>query len=148
MSNRLLPFAAEAAWVTGKWDRLQRTLATALDDSSHWSQEFNVGVGKAFLALRNKDGADFSRTVAAIRESVVRGLSPATTASLQACHDHLLKLHVLYEIETISGLGSSKLDTREGIIPVLERRLDVLGAYTSDKQYLLGIRRAALQLSR
>ena len=123
-------------------------LAVLPEDSPQSNLDFNLGVGQALLALRRKNKEEFATTIAAIREGIGRGLSPATTASLQACHDYLLKLHVLYEVETISGLGESKLSSRESILPVLDRRLDVLGAYTSDKQYLLGIRRAALQISR
>jgi hypothetical protein len=37
---------------------------------------------------------------------------------------------------------------RLNILESLNRRLEVLGAYLNDKQYLLGIRRAAMQLSR
>ncbi|OCK82203.1 hypothetical protein K432DRAFT_473031 [Lepidopterella palustris CBS 459.81] len=144
---KLLPFAAEAAWVTGKWQKLEKILETPAEVLSQVSQEFNVGIGKALLALRRKDKDDFLATIASLREGVARGLSPTATASLQACHDHLLKLHVLYEIEAISGLSKSTIADRDAILANLDRRLDVLGAYTSDKQYLLGIRRATMQLS-
>ena len=100
------------------------------------------------LALRKKEKDEFTKTIAALREGVVRGLSPTVTSSLQACHDQLLKLHVLYEIEAISGISDNATADRDAILGGLDRRLDVLGAYTSDKQYLLGIRRATMQLSR
>jgi len=100
------------------------------------------------LALRKKEKDEFTKTIAALREGVARGLSPTVTSSLQACHDQLLKLHVLYEIEAISGISDNATADRDAILGNLDRRLDVLGAYTSDKQYLLGIRRATMQLSK
>jgi serine/threonine-protein kinase ATR len=58
-------------------------------------------------------------------------------------HNHLLKLHVLHEVEALSGLsdGAPKLT-------VLPGRLDVLGSYTDDKLYILGVRRAVMEASR
>lgn len=144
---KALPFAAEAAWVTGKWQKLEKILASPSDELSQVSQEFNVGIGRALLALRKKEKDEFTKTIAALREGVARGLSPTVTSSLQACHDQLLKLHVLYEIEAISGISDNATADRDAILGNLDRRLDVLGAYTSDKQYLLGIRRATMQLS-
>jgi len=75
-------------------------------------------------------------------------LTPTATASLYAAHEHIVKLHTLYELEAISGLSSFTPCDREDILLNLDRRLDILGAYISDKQYLLGVRRAAMQLSR
>jgi serine/threonine-protein kinase ATR len=60
----------------------------------------------------------------------------------------MVKLHALYEIETISGVMTSTPSEREAILENLDHRLDVIGAYTSDKQYLLGIRRATMLVSK
>ncbi|KAH7138990.1 hypothetical protein B0J11DRAFT_32467 [Dendryphion nanum] len=148
-SPNTLPFAAEAAWSTGKWDQLERILKSLSDHSSSQlsTLDFNVGIGHALLALRNGKGDAFKETIETLREAVASGLSLATTASLHACHDSLVKLHVLYEVEAISGATGKTSDDRESIVETLDRRLDVLGAYTTDKQYLLGIRRAVMQLS-
>jgi serine/threonine-protein kinase ATR len=43
---------------------------------------------------------------------------------------------------------STRLSNRQVVIENLDRRLDIIGAYTSDKQYLLGLRRATMSLSR
>lgn len=109
---------------------------------------FNVGVGRALRALRHNEVAEFHKIIASLRESLAKDLSPSTTASIQASHDHLVKLHALYEMEAISGTHDQTPRDREVIIETLDRRLDIIGAYTSDKQYLLGLRRAAMTLSR
>ncbi|KAF2791318.1 hypothetical protein K505DRAFT_376871 [Melanomma pulvis-pyrius CBS 109.77] len=147
-SASTLPFAAEAAWSTGKWDQLERILASSSEKQINASLDFNVGVGRAMLALRHEQGADFKQIVGSLRESLAKGLSPTSTASLHACHDYLVKLHVLYEIEAISGMTVETLPDRAAILANLDQRLDILGAYISDKQYLLGVRRAVMQLSR
>jgi serine/threonine-protein kinase ATR len=59
----------------------------------------------------------------------------------------MLKFHVLTELEMIAGTDSPDIG-REKVLESLNRRLEVVGAYLNDKQYLLGIRRAAMQLSR
>jgi serine/threonine-protein kinase ATR len=145
-SNNTLPFAAEAAWSTGKWDQLERILASPSEQIT--SMDFNVGIGRALLALHRKQETKFTQTIEALRTAVAKELSPTSTASLHAAHDNLVKLHVLYEIEAISGMSAGASQDREVLLGSLDRRLDILGAYTSDKQYLLGIRRAVMQLSR
>jgi serine/threonine-protein kinase ATR len=110
---------------------------------------FNVGVGRALLALRRGDTDQFTQMLECLRAETAKDLSPTSSSSLHACHDILVKLHTLYEIEAISGVSAGPLNGRkEVIIDNLDRRLEILGAYTSDKQYLLGIRRAVMQLSR
>ncbi|KAF2473193.1 uncharacterized protein BDR25DRAFT_257421, partial [Lindgomyces ingoldianus] len=142
-----LPFAAEAAWSTGKWEQLERILSSSSEQSIQSSLDFNVGVGRALLALRRKKSDEFKQMIESLREAVAKSLSPTSTASLHACHDSLVKLHVLYEVEAISGMSSETSRERETILENLDRRLEILGAYTSDKQYLLGVRRAVMQLS-
>ncbi|KAL5418072.1 hypothetical protein PMIN06_006043 [Paraphaeosphaeria minitans] len=145
-SSSTLPFAAEAAWSTGKWGQLDRIL-TEPSGVLNASSDFNVGIGKALLALRHGKTDDFKHTVNDLRTVLSNGLSVSVTASLHNSHDHLFKLHTLYELETISGFSSRRPPNRNVLFEDLDRRLDLLGAYTSDKQYLLGVRRAAMQLS-
>ncbi|KAH7552423.1 hypothetical protein BM1_08374 [Bipolaris maydis] len=146
-SAKTLPFAAEAAWSAGKWEQLERLLNNSRSTDSNSFMDFNVGMGKALLALRHDKVGEFRRLIAHLRELVAKSLTVSTTASVQASHEHLVKLHALYEVEAVSGTGMVIAD-REVILENLDRRLDIIGAYTSDKQYLLGIRRAAMKLSR
>jgi serine/threonine-protein kinase ATR len=142
-----LPFAAEAAWSTGKWEQLERILGASPVPETMAFVDFNVGVGRALLALRRKDLSGFKAMITTLREVLAAELSPSATASIQACHDHLVKLHALYELEAVSGTTPNRMPEREVILENLDRRLDIIGAYTSDKQYLLGVRRATMSLS-
>jgi serine/threonine-protein kinase ATR len=142
--SRLVPFATEASWATGRWLALDKYTSIA---SKMVGEDFNVSVGHALLALHNKDTHRFTSTVRSLRERIACSISAATSPSLAACHDKMLKFHVLTELEMIAGTSDSSV-SRGKVLESLNRRLEVIGAYLNDKQYLLGIRRAAMQLSR
>lgn len=142
-----LPYAAEASWVTGKWHKLQSYVSQYPAKDSN----FNVGVGQALLALDNKQPETFCAVLERLRTLTAQSLSSTNTASLQECHEPMLNFHVLAEIEAISGAsGIERLDKsdKSHLIKSLDQRLDVLGPFFSDKQYILGLRRATMHLSR
>jgi serine/threonine-protein kinase ATR len=145
---KLLPFATEAAWATGRWDALENYVAMAPKDLD---VDFNVNVGRLLLLLKNnpKDTAAFEEGIDALREHIASSLTEDSTSSLTKCRDQVLRFHALTELETI---GCTARYTGEGakssVVDTLNRRLEVVGAYLKDKQYLLGLRRAAMSLSR
>ena len=139
-----MPFATEASWMTGKWDKLAQFLANVKAEDYG---DFNVGIGSALVALHRKDRGGFLKIIDRLRSSTARSMSMVSTSSLQACHDTMLKFHILTEIELMSGMKDNRIE-RPAMHASLNRRLDVLGTFSSDKQYLLGIRRAVMQLSR
>ena len=108
--------------------------------------EFNVGIGRALLALSEENRSQFSSVLDQLRLNTVRGLSTTNTTSLQGCHDSLLKFHALAELEMIGGAEEMHISQKSSFLSLLDQRLDVLGPFVSDKQYLLGLRRAAMQL--
>ena len=139
-----LPFAAEASWVTGKWDKLKGYLSMSTEDSDG---DFSVGIGRALLALSEDNTSQFFIVLNQLRRNIARGLSATNTTSLQGCHDSLLKFHALAEIEMIVGADDMDKNEKSSLLSSMDQRLDVLGPFASDKQYLLGLRRAAMQLS-
>ncbi len=145
-SNALsLPFAAEASWVTGKWDNLRKCLSSSAGSSQG---DFNVGVGQALLALSDGKLNQFSSLLDNLRHNTVRGLSATNTASLQGCHDSMLRFHVLTEIEMISSMQKVDQARKSSLRTSLNLRLDTLGPFLSEKQYILGLRRAVMELSK
>ena len=140
----LLPFATEASWATGRWAALEKY--TSLLPRTP-GEDFNISIGRSLLALHKQDTGLFTSIIQSLREQIACSLSTSTTSSIAACHDTMLKFHVLTELEMIAGTADSTTG-RANIIDTLSRRLEVIGAYLNDKQYLLGIRRAAMQLSR
>ena len=139
-----LPFATEASWVTGKWDKLK----TYISQTPAAESDFNARIGRLLLALRENQTELFAESLNHLRANISRSLSPTNTASLQECHDLMLKFHVLAEIEVISGISHQQYLSKPGLIKLLSQRLEVLGPFVSDKQYILGLRRATMQLSK
>jgi len=149
--SKLLPYATEASWATGRWSALEKYILMA---SEQTGEDFNVSIGTALLALHKKDTNGFASIVQSLRQRISRSLSASTTSSLGSFHDPMLKFHVLTELEMIAGTGTANNsktvdmnNSRQQVLESLDRRLETLGAYLNDKQYLLGIRRAAMQLS-
>ncbi|ODA83274.1 hypothetical protein RJ55_01786 [Drechmeria coniospora] len=143
--NKIMPFAVEAAWVTGRWESL-----TKFTSRFHGSavQDFNIAVGALFGSLHKQCTPEsFDRAVRGMREKIALEMTSSATASLQAAHELLLKCHVLADVEAIVG-SSGEEDERKRTMKLLDGRLEVIGAYFVDKQYLLGIRRAAMELTR
>lgn len=141
--SKLVPFATEASWATGRWSTLQKYTSMIADNMG---ENFNVSVGRALLALHDRDTSRFTSNVRSLRERIACSISAVTSSSLLASHDTMLKLHVLTELEMLAGTDDPGVD-RTNILQSLDRRLEVIGAYLNDKQYILGIRRAAMQLS-
>ncbi|KUI73457.1 Protein kinase rad3 [Cytospora mali] len=144
--NKIAPFAVEAAWATGRWETLQRYLH--LYNAGNHLEEFNLGVGSALLALKDGRTESFISQIQELKEKTASSMSLSATASLQAAHDAMLKCHVLADLEIIAGDHKKESGDQHEIMKTLDRRLEVLGAYVNDKQYLLGIRRAAMELMR
>ncbi|CAO2647756.1 Nn.00g086780.m01.CDS01 [Neocucurbitaria sp. VM-36] len=125
----------------------QINLLTCLKESGQYGKRNSAKRVSCKQFALKQNSTEFADMIATLRETLAKGLSPSATASIQACHDYLVKLHALYEIEAVSGMNTHGEPDREVVLENMDRRLDVIGAYTSDKQYLLGIRRAAMSLS-
>ncbi|PWY69808.1 hypothetical protein BO94DRAFT_502566 [Aspergillus sclerotioniger CBS 115572] len=145
LGRRFLPFAVEATWITSNWAKLHEYLQLP---SKHGTGEFNIEIGSALNAFQHDNDTQFKEHMKSLRLSVAKSLTASSVASLQSCHDSILKLHALHEIESIArtkyGEGGSP---RSKLSDILHRRLDILGGYISDKQYLLGLRRATMELT-
>lgn len=125
-----------------RWDKLEGYLDLC---ARQGTEEFNVGIGSALDALRRKEMGHFTEKINALRLSVARSLTTNSAASLQSCHDDMLRLHALSEVESIAKAES--VSSHPSLLGTLDRRLDVLGGYLTDKQYLLGLRRATMELA-
>lgn len=140
---KVLPYAVEACWMTENWSKLKAYLRMTSEPLGSY---FDVGVAQAMGLLYDHQPDAFRGTIQDLRTTVAHSLSYASTASLQTCHEDLLKFHVLTEMELLAqSRPPSEVPT---LVKTLDRRLDVLGAYPADKQYLLGIRRATMALLR
>lgn len=141
-----MPFAVEASWITGRWDKLQGYLELC---EKLGAGEFNVGMGSALNTLRQAkpEAEGFTNIIDSLRLQVAKSLTANSVASLQSCHDDMLRLHALADVESIANAGTKSPGSYQELLRALDRRLDVLGGYLADKQYLLGLRRATMELA-
>ncbi len=144
--TKIVPYAVEASWATSRWQTLEKYLR--LYNAGDASEVFNVGIGHALLSLKEGDVDKFKDHVKMLRDKVAGSMSYATTSSLRACHDLMLRCHVLSDLEMIVDEAQQSREDHQPLLKALERRLAVLGAYVGDKQYLLGVRRAVMELLR
>ncbi|GAM33244.1 ATR checkpoint kinase [Talaromyces pinophilus] len=142
--SKLFPFALEASISTGKWSKLEKYLKVCPKENA---TDFTVGIASALNALRNGDKSAFNEIVQKLRLNTTRSMTANSTMSLQTCHDMLLQLHALSDVEAIVNADIQTGITKTELVDTLDHRLDLLGVYISEKQYLLGLRRAAMELS-
>ncbi|KAF2971363.1 hypothetical protein GQX73_g2258 [Xylaria multiplex] len=143
--NRIVPYAVEAAWATGRWQTMQKFFSKYQGDPS---EDFNVSIAQSLLYLKRGWTKEFFQTMKTMRERVGSSMTSSATASLQACHEPILRAHVLTDLELIAGMNTDGDQHPQDILKSLGRRLEVLGSYVNDKQYILSIRRAAMELLR
>jgi serine/threonine-protein kinase ATR len=142
--NRIIPFAVEAAWATGRWNAMKK-----FSDRFHGNsfEDFNVSLACLFGDMRTGwTPTTFDKNIRLMREKLAASMTLSATSSLSSCHDIMLRCHVLAELEILVNAQSREGQDHLQTLATLNRRLEVLGAYVNDKQYLLGIRRAAMQL--
>lgn len=152
-TSRFLPFAVEASWITSRWSKLKGYLELCAEKGTG---DFNVGIGSALCALQGRHENNdallaekseaFTKTINQLRLNVAKSLTANSVASLQSCHDDMLRLHALADVEAIANARTGS-PSYPDLSAALKRRLDVLGGYIAEKQYLLGIRRAAMELA-
>ncbi|KAL5628224.1 hypothetical protein BROUX41_002972 [Berkeleyomyces rouxiae] len=147
LENKISSFAVEAAWATGRWEDLNKHVRSY---NGNILDDFNVSIGEIFRCLYNKEYESIPGTITMIREKISAALTPTTTSSLQGCRDLLLQCHVLSDLEMILAnkhkVAGEVPPNNDIIMTKLTRRVGVLGSFASDKHYVLGIQRAAMEL--
>ncbi|KAK7962455.1 uncharacterized protein PG986_003280 [Apiospora aurea] len=143
--NRIVPYAVEASWATGRWETMQRFMSRYEGD---WTENFNVCIARTLLHLQAGRTKEFIEDLRTLRDRVGSSMTFTATSSLHAFHEVMLKCHVLTDIELIAGVNNEEGQHPQETLKTLNRRLEVLGSYVADKQYVLGIRRAAMELKR
>ncbi|XP_018655277.1 putative phosphatidylinositol 3-and 4-kinase [Schistosoma mansoni] len=152
---------AEAAWRLGDWETLQETTNMNLLECS-WS----VGLGRLFLAMKDKRTSDWSKILARLRIDQVTELGAAALegpGGYIRAYDTIVRLSSLSDIELISSLGdvimneirnptnsrsseSNLSNIVETSLKLLETRIRVSRPTFHTLEPVLAIQHAALQL--
>ncbi|KAI5922289.1 phosphatidyl inositol 3-kinase-like protein [Camillea tinctor] len=143
--NRIVPYAVEASWATGRWQTMQKFISKYQGDRT---ENFNVSIAQALMYLQKGWTQGFLEEMKIIRDRISSSMTFSATSSLQACHESMLRSHVLTDLELIAGIHNDGDQHPQETLKSLNRRLEVLGSYVGDKQYLLSIHRAAMELTR
>jgi serine/threonine-protein kinase ATR len=143
--SRIVPYAVEASWATGRWQTMRRFISKYHGDPT---ENFNVSIAQALSHLDKGSTQAFIEQLTVMRDRISSSMTYTATSSLHACHEALLECHVLTDLELIAGLNNDGSQHPQEILKTLDRRLEVLGSYVTDKQYILSIRRAAMELTR
>ncbi|KAI1496609.1 phosphatidyl inositol 3-kinase-like protein [Biscogniauxia marginata] len=143
--NRIVPYAVEASWATSRWQTMQKFIDKYQGDRT---ENFNVSIAQALLYLQKGWTQAFLEEMKIMRDRISSSMTFSATSSLQACHEPMLRTHVLTDLELVAGMNSDGDHHPEETLKSLNRRLEVLGSYVSDKQYVLSVHRAAMELTR
>jgi serine/threonine-protein kinase ATR len=141
--TRLLPSAVEASWVTGNWDTLDKYLSSS---NERTDSTYDIRMGYVLSELRRHNMDAFLKRLDSAREGVTSMMTESVTGNIRQCHHFLVQLHALSEVQSISETLHRDIDLA-GLTQTFESRLNLMGTYSTDKQYILAVRRAALQLS-
>ncbi|MBE3050251.1 hypothetical protein IMZ48_48695 [Candidatus Bathyarchaeota archaeon] len=144
---KIIPFAVEAAWATGRWETLAKYLDLSRSSDAAYI-DFDVAIGEVFRDLQRGRVKNLVPAINSIRERIAASMGLTETASMQACHDIMLRCHVLADLELVISAQACEGQENQDVMCVLQRRLGVLGSHVEDKQYLLSIQRAAVELRR
>lgn len=138
-NSKIMALAVEAQWMTGDLAGLKSRLETG---SPSGTPDFDVGIGRLLVAAADQDFQSLSAQLSALRTSIVSSMTETGTSSVQACHGELRKLHALYEVEAMNSNNGQQIAR---FLETSSKRLAILGSYTTDKQYVLGLRRATMR---
>lgn len=146
--QQLLSFVSDAACATNNMNQVIETFGTRIDKPS--TSHFKVAVGSILAQIDECRVDDAHQTMEELRSSIAKSLTAANASSLEACHNQMLQLHILYEVERLMEWQNTHVQEveRSRMSSILEKRLEVLGSFTADKQTILAIRRLVLGSSR
>lgn len=124
----------EVSWLSSDWDKLQSWLTKGNKDDY-----YETHIGNALMAVKGSDGNKLRECINKARQGVAKDISAINITSLAQCHDDLIKLHALTDLEdvVIRKRGQNSLDTR----------LQVVGSDYTARRHLLALQRSAIMLT-
>ncbi|CAE7414875.1 atr, partial [Symbiodinium sp. CCMP2456] len=134
LAQTLRPHAVEAAWQLGSWGRLTEVLQEPSPDGPC---DFQVKLGRAVLAVHERDSATLSTTLRETTLEVARAASAAARESYTRAYQHLLRLHVLSDIDWVSKYREGPNSKPGDVAKNLLARCDITTPSFSVRQTLL-----------
>lgn len=144
--DKLLSVGIETSWLAGDFKKME-TLLSQVQHESKIDFSFEVNIARALISLQNSDFQEFGNRIEMARRGVSENLASSPVSSLYQCHESLVRLHGLADLELIGDLSScfsqGGVDHRT-MSTGFNRRLELVGSNYEAKCYLLALRRSAV----
>lgn len=137
INAKLLPYATQAAWSTAQFDTMAKFVQV------HEDEAFNMQLASKMLLLRDAPVDHLQIELDELWLGTVRDLSYNTTTTIASSTEALLRAHV---VEDLRLMTTATIETKNRVLEILGKRLDVLGTDLKAKHYVSGIQRALMQL--
>ena len=99
-SSSLGPYAVQAAWRLGKWEELSEIVRDlTFENEVDLDGNYNLSLGKALVAIHNKQSSLASRHLRDARYSVTELLAVASRDSYRRSYEQIVRLRSLQEVE-------------------------------------------------
>lgn len=153
LPNKFLSIGVEASWLASDFNKLRQWL-NRIPANSSVINSFEVNIGRALLALEGEDYVKFRILINKAQKNISTVLESSQISSVIQIYDTIVRLHGLADFESIASIDKDRMTNNgSGIIThremskKLNDRLDILGSYYPQKQYLLAFRRMAMNSS-
>ena len=91
-------YGIEASWRLGAWDSLEKYITKPFE------MTFEANIGEILQAAHTRGRDESLNALKKARERLITPLSAASMESYARSYDYIIKLHMLYEIESIFSL--------------------------------------------
>ncbi|KAI1301180.1 Serine/threonine-protein kinase atr [Halotydeus destructor] len=111
--SNMLPLQVEAAWKLGSWSELENYVNEFRDIET--ANTTSIAIGQLLHCIKSRDEAKFARVMKDVRRKEMGPISAAVmeAGSYVRSYQHLVRLHILTDIEKAAILHFSKLDSSE-----------------------------------
>ena len=126
--------------MTSKWQKMKEyVLACESTDPDYFTE-----LSRFFDAIQKSDEPSAMSLLHDLVQHTTSRLDASSTISIHSARDTILKLTSISEVRSVIAANAQDRHER---LSILNKRLNVIGSYDHDKQFILGIRRAAMGLN-
>jgi serine/threonine-protein kinase ATR len=122
--------------------------AAAAANAVSTSVNFNVAIGRLLMALKSRQRERFDAVLRLTRIDEMRALSVASMESYERAYPHLVRLHMLTEVEQTWSVAPHAANELARVAPLesWSRRLQLTRPQFQTRQSLLWLRKALFEL--
>ncbi|KAI9146005.1 hypothetical protein BKA69DRAFT_1024549 [Paraphysoderma sedebokerense] len=134
--STLRSHAIEASWRLGRWEDVEKL------SIQPYERRFESDIGKLLLASVNGPDVVFQMELQNIRSSLIGELAASSMESYSRSYDHIVKLHMLREVEMIKPIISeSAAQKLDELSLYMDYRLRITAPSYKAREPILNLRR-------